>query len=221
MSKTDVATTEAAGLPAPYQPTMSFDSSDVQLPRIRIAHSSTPYVVDNLVPNGALYAASGQDDPDPVLLTDAGEDADGIIVYVLGLKKGKSLSDGDGELQRWDFDDPDAPAEARVTYDYWLAVPDHDEMVPYRMLFKSTGTPAAKQMNTVLAKEAGRQPQHHVAFQIKTKPRQKDKYRWHSPVVRRVEATEAGKQVADELLALVGNRPDLDAVPARSDAPAI
>jgi hypothetical protein len=129
-------------------------------------------------------------------------DEEGVLVHVLAMRKGWSLSE-EGELQTWAFDDPNRHPDAWVTYHYVLALPEHDPDVPYKMLFTKTGAPAAKQINTVLSRRAASGPSFMTAFRITTAKREKQlgnsTVRWTVPRVRSVDATQEGVDVSATL----------------------
>lgn len=197
---------------------LEIDQNDVALPRIKLGQPNASIVQDGVVPTHCIYAVTGSDDPEPVVLHELGGDDEGVLVHVLAMRKGWSLSE-DGELQTWAFDDPNRSPDAWVTYNYVLALPEHDPDVPYKMLFTRTGAPAAKQINTVLQRNAGRGPSFMTAFRIKTDKREKQQgsqtYRWTVPRVRSVDADQDGvdvsvslfRQIAATLDAVVANTP--------------
>jgi hypothetical protein len=217
----------APTVPDLVQPREALDigQADVALPRIKIGQPQAAAVQEGTVPAYSLYAATGSEDPEPVILHELDSGDEGVLVHVLAMRKGKSLTE-DGELQTWAFDDPAAPPEAWVTYNYVLALPEHDPDVPYKMLFTRTASPAAKQINTVLQRNAGKGPSFMTAFRITTQKREKQQgsstYRWGVPRVRSVEADQEGvdisaalyRQISDSLGAVATTAP-------RGDEPAI
>lgn len=203
MARSKAVEKAAPKVPDLVQPrgTVDIEHEDIALPRVRLGQPNSIAVQDNLVPAFCLYAATGSDDPEPIVLAETG-DAEGVLVHVLAMRKGKSLSK-DGELQTWAFNDPAAPAEAWTTYNYVLTLPEHDPDVPYKMLFTRTQTPAAKQINTVLARNAAKGPSFMTAFRITTAKREKQEgsttYRWAVPRVRSVDATQEGVDISAAL----------------------
>lgn len=171
---TAVATKEA-GVPAlAHRPNVTADltSEDVALPRLYIGQYMSDAVKADLVKAGSLFTATGSDDPEPNVLAasekGAGVSAENAVTFhVLALRKGKSLSEEGGALQMWDYDDPSAPEEAWVTYSYTIAIPDVDPDMPFKWLLTRTGRPAAKQINTVLVKNANT-PAYEMAFKVST-----------------------------------------------------
>lgn len=222
-----LATPEAtAVVPAQaYNPSTSLDASDMALPRIKVGQSMTPHVQEGRVQNGAIFSELGKDDPDPEVL--AAPDGETVRFYVIaGPIKGWSASIN-GKLETYAFDDPNRDPDAWKTYKYTLAIPDADEGLPYTFLMTRTALSAAKQINTVLARQAEKGPAHTVGFDLSTRKKSNDKGTWFTPVVSPAGApsTKAEKdayakhQEAVEKLAAYA---DVEAPAARErDEPAI
>ena len=103
-------------LPDLYQPpAMDIGAEDLIMPRLYIGQGLSVAVTEGDAKIGDLYIANGKDDPEPNIVWRQGDEG-GVLFSVLGLKRGKSLQ-VDGELETWDYYDPEAPAEARTTYD--------------------------------------------------------------------------------------------------------
>jgi hypothetical protein len=117
-------------------------------------------VKEGLVKFGDFFTCLSKDDPDPVTLS---KPEDGVVFYVLGLRKGKSKTI-DGNLESWQFDDPEAPDDAWTTYTYTVVLPDHDEVVPYTFLLSRSSKSAAQQINTVLKINGGQKPSYEIPF---------------------------------------------------------
>lgn len=198
-------------------PALTITAEDVALPRIYIGQFMSKAVQRQEVKAGQIFAATGQDDPDPQVLWSPG-DSEGVLFHVLGLRKGKSLSDG-GELVLFDFDDPDAPPEASVTYNYTIAVPDIDTDVPFKLLLTRTGTPAARNINTILKKNQNTGPAWASAFRMTAAERENAKGKFYVARVGQVEATVANIE-ASELLALMMSASSIEHV-ATGEQPAI
>lgn len=213
-----VDTVAPASVPDLYRPpAIEISAEDVVLPRIYLGQFMTEAVKNQLVKPGCVFTASGPDDPDPNVLHTLGSD-DGPIVLVLAMKRGKSFSDG-GELQLYDYDDPTAPAEAWITYNYTVCIPDVDEEVPFKWLLTRTGRPAAQQINTVLKKNEGRGPAWHNAFKVTTVQRENTKGEYFVPRVATVEPTAKQVEVSEALAIMIsGHSAD---VQARGEEPAI
>lgn len=190
---TDVAVSQSA-VPDLVRPRgLELGAEDVALARVKIGQFMSSVVQEKLVDAGQIYASTGQDDPEPLIIDE--EDA---IFYVLDLKKGKSWSPEPGTLQRYDFDDPDAPADAWVTYDYLVSFPKIETLMPFKLMLTRTGLPAARQINSVIAKAAP-QPHYSLAFQLRTIQRENKKGKFYVPQVFRVESDDADVKVAESL----------------------
>lgn len=195
-------------------PALEITAEDVALPRVYIGQFMSQPVQDKLVGAGDIYTALGAEDGDPNVLweyDDSPGEKDGVVFHVIGLRKGRSAS-VDGELMLYDYNDPEAPPDSWVTYNYFVALPEHDPDVPYKWLFTRTGTPAAKQINMVLKKAEGAGPAWSVAFQAVSKERSNAKGKFFIPRVRQVKAKKAHVETAERLAVLIaGTGPDLRA----------
>jgi hypothetical protein len=171
---TDVATRPAADNSA-------LDASDIRLPRLKVAQYMSKAVTRGLVAYGSMYLSNGQDDPEPVQLTQPGEGDDlsePLRFYVLSVRKGFSYTDTQGELGRTkDGSYPDLalvqgrdPRNVRRTYDYAVVIPSAPELPAMFLMHGAWGGQSAKAINTrlMLASSAG-QPSEHVAFKIQTR----------------------------------------------------
>lgn len=191
-------------------PALEIGHEDVALPRIKVGQFQSKQVQEELVAAGCLFASSGADDPEPDVLYKHGDDQ-GLLFHVLAMRKGKSVT-VEGELYTFAFDDPSAPADAWVTYNYVLCLPEHDDQTPYKFLMTRTASPAAKQINAVLLRNQGRGPAHALAFRVETAKKENDKGRFFVPRVRPVEAQAAHIAAADSLAAMIaGTTADVQA----------
>ncbi len=187
--------------------------ADIALPKLYKGEFQSALVQDPNVPSitaGCIFVASGPDDPDPAVIikdaTKAGEQ--GVLVHVLAIKKGLSLQDADGELQTWAWGDPAAPAEAKATFTYFLALPEVDEDVPVKVTMAKTSLGCAKRINFHLLKH-GDNP-HELAFRLKLKLRESQnpgggKYRWFVWVEELVEAMQGDVEIAGRLAAMAAS----------------
>lgn len=208
MSGKAVATAKSAVPALVTTPALEIGAEDIALPRLYIGQYMSDAVKDRNIDVGAgdIFVASGKDDPDPQVLWVSGSDKPGPVVHVLSLRRGKSISEG-GELVLFDYNDPDAPPEAWVTYNYMVAIPSFDEEIPVKWLLTRTGKPAAQQMNTVIKKNEGRGPAWLNAFEVTTDMRENKKGEYFVPRVRKVEADDASVKVAESLAAVVASQP--------------
>jgi hypothetical protein len=138
---------------------------------------------------------------------------------VLALRKSKSIS-VNGELVRFNFDDPDVPPEAWTVYTYFVALPGNEDDVPVKWILTRSGKPAAQKINTVLARTAGEQPSFMSGFNLTTSERHDAQrgHRWHVPRVKQIEPSEAELAVAERLYKMVNQGP---ARARHADEPAI
>lgn len=183
-------------------PALEITAEDVALPRIYLGQYMTEAVKHKLVDFGDVFTASGPDDPDPQVLWKLNSKDEGVLFHVLALKKGKSFSDG-GELQLYDYDDPSAPAEAWITYNYTVALPEVDEEVPYKLLLTRTGRNTAKQINTVLKKNEGRGPAWATGFRLTAVQRENAKGEFVVPRIAVVNEPPIEAVKSAETLALM------------------
>jgi hypothetical protein len=208
MATQELETRQSAVPALANTPALEMDANDVQLPKIYFGHHQSKLVQDdsNDLVHGCIFTATGEDDPEPQLLwlPPKGQAAakPGPIFHVIALKKGKSVTT-DGELEMWDFNDPSAPPESWVTYKYTVALPEVADDIPYTMLLTRTKAPAAKGINTVLARNAGRGPAWNNAFQMTAKGRENTKGKFVVPMISVVEAKEANVAVAEKLAVMI------------------
>lgn len=209
----EIATTGSA-LPAIYQPApLDIGSDDIALPRVKVGQKMTK--ADG-VTIGQIFASTGEDDAE--ILYDPKKSKVGVLIHILGLTRGKSISDG-GELVSWAYNDPDAPSDAWTTYNYLLCLPEVDTDLPYKWLFTRTGAPSAKQMNTVLKRNAT-VPPYTLAFRVETKQKENPKGVFAVPRVTQVEADPAHVVSAERLAQMIaGSSPDQPV--SGADEPAI
>jgi len=200
---TDLAQHTNGNVPALYDPASSIDAEDIEFPRLFIAQGSHGFVQEELVRRGSLVLATSGSDPDPNILTLPG-DKDGVKLHVLTLRKTKSLTDAEGNLQRFDFNDPDVPPEAWTVYHYLVALPGIEDDIPVKWILTKSGKPAAQKMNTVLARSAGTQPVFKSQFTLRTSERndQARSYRWHVPVIVPSEPSDGDLVVAERLFTM-------------------
>jgi hypothetical protein len=215
----EVATTQGAVPALAGTPATEFTAEDIALPQIKLGQFMSDHVQEDRVPAGSIFATTGAEDMDPVVLWEQG-DEELLKFYVLGLRKGKSVS-SDGELVLFAYDDPDAPSDAWVTYNYTIAIPDVDQEMPYKFLLTRTGKPAAQQINTVIAKNIATTPATKLCFQLDCAERKNKKGKFFVPRVKHVEATEDGITVAEKLATMVASDPAAQAATERADEPAI
>lgn len=205
MTGSDVATVEASAVPALAEtPATTITADDISLPAIKLGQHMSNHVQEGTVPAGSIFASTGQDDPDPVVLWEQG-DKEPLTFHVLALRKGKSVSH-DGELELYAYDDPNAPADAWVTYNYVVALPSGDQEMPYKLLLTKTGKPAAQSINTVVAKNPTK-PSYELAFTLDCVPRENKKGKYFVPRARFVEATDEGLALAEKLAAIIPSEP--------------
>ena len=201
-------------------PALTITAEDVALPRLYVGQFMTKAVQEQLVKPGTIFSAAGAEDADPVVLFDPAKKDPGVLFHVLGLRKGKSWTAGPGEeLQLFDYDDPAAPADAWITYNYTVYVPEGSDDVPYKLLLTRTGKPAALQINTVLKKNSISGPSWETAFRLTTSPRENNKGKYFVPRVAVVEATK--EHIATAQTIALDMFSQATAPTARSEEPAI
>lgn len=210
-----------SNLPALRGPALDISAEDVTLPRLAVGQFMSNVVQEGLVKAGSLYLHLGADDADPNVVYDPKVGGEGVLIHVLGMRKGKSLV-VDGQLLRYAANDPDAPAEAWTTYDYFVALPEVDETIPGKFLLTRASAPAAKQMNLVLAKgqQAGKSA-HELAFRVSTLARENAKGKYFVVRVKPVEATQENVAIAQSMVDMIGGTAVEQTSTAAADAPAI
>lgn len=215
-TKQEVAVVEPAAVPDLIRtPALDLDASDITLPRIHIGQHMSKPVMNDLVGKGELFSSIGQEDPAPVTLDRPAR------FHVLAVRKGKSFTAGSGApLERYDFDDPSAPAGAWVTYDYTVMLPDVDREVPFKLLLTRSGMAAAKQMNMIMMRYASTGPQWQLAFELDTQKRENEKGQYWVAKITQVEAKPEDASLAGELALMISDA-QADRVIADADEPTI
>jgi hypothetical protein len=193
-------------------PALDIGAEDVALPRLKIGQYMSAAVQEGDVEAGVLFTSLGADDPDPVVAETP------LLIHIIGMTRGKSVSE-DGELITYDYHDPDAPADAWVTYNYVAVLPEVDPDFPVKWLLTRTGRPAAQQLNIVLAKTSAAGPPWTQAFEITTAERENKKGKYYVPRVRHVEAKPENIEIAEKLAVMVS--PDAASVQSSGDEPSI
>lgn len=190
-------------------PALDIDSGDIILPRVKIAHTSSVAFQNGAVRFGDLYSAAGKEDPDPEVLRDVDSTDEGVLFHVIGIKKGKSAT-VDKQFTTYDFNDPNAPVDALVTYDYTVCLPEVDAGLPYKWLMSSSASgPAAKSINMLLKRNEENGPPFLLAFRATTKPRENPKGKFYSLLVRQVEATPENIKATEALAILIASAPQI------------
>lgn len=216
LTTTDDNLPELASTPAALG---NIDGSDVSLPRLYRGEYQSGAVQDGLAKAGCIFVAAGKDDPSPVTIVEDGTKDKGVLVHVLSVFKNLSMQDENDELQRWDFGDPSAPAEAKIGYNFVVALPEVDEDVPAKLLLNKTSTGTANRINFHLLKHAaaGGQP-HELAFRLTLKKRESEKggqkFRWFVWVEELVETPDPEHvKTASRLVALAQAATQQDSKP--------
>lgn len=195
---TEVATTEPSSVPALITtPAVELTADDIALPKVKLGQFMSDHVQEGRVPAGSIFTTLGPDDPDPIVLWEQ-DGKDLVEFYVLAMRKGKSVSEG-GELILFQYDDPEAPSDAWVTYNYVIAIPKADDELPYTFLLTRTGKPAAQNLNMVIAKNAATAPAHTLAFSLDCVQRENKKGKFFVPRVKHIEADEEQVKIAAAL----------------------
>ena len=186
-------------------PALEITAEDVQLPRLYVGQFMSQAVQDGAVKAGDVYVADGADDPSPEVLFNSGSNEPGALVHILNLRKGKSAQ-VDGDLMLFDFDDPSAPEDAWVTYNYVVALPEYDTEVPAKWLLTRTGRPTAQRINTVIKRNEATAPAFAHAFRVKTVERKNEKGRFYVPAITVAEARSEDVEVAGKLAVSISGR---------------
>jgi hypothetical protein len=221
---TDVAT-QASALPelaATPAALGNIDGSDIALPRLYKGEYQSGHVQEELVKAGSIFLAAGKDDTHPVTIVKDGtkEGEKGVLIHVLNVFKNLSLQDENNELQRWDFGDPSAPADAKVGFNYVVCLPEIEDgdSVPVKLLLNKTSKSTGDRINFHLLKHSG--PPHELAFRLTLKKREREssgqKQRWFVWVEDLVEATPENVETAAKLAVMVAGTNVSTSAPDRS-----
>ena len=181
------------------------DAGDIPTPRVKFAHNGGRVVNDGLVPAFSVFSQIGRDDQNPKVLIEApkevGQPSEPLTFYVLnGPVKKWSWNDAYGVLQSgFEYPHPDQVGHGENpyrTFDYVIGIPDHDQVLPYKLMFYRSGADAAKRINLSLMLEPDG---FEGPFQLTITKERKDKggqtYTYIVPTVdvASVPALEAGK----------------------------
>lgn len=200
-------------------PATTLTAEDIKPSRIYVANYMSEAFKRHRVEYGDLFLATGADDPEPQVLWHAGSDEPGALVHVLHLRKAKSWDHGvkGGPLTQYRYEDPAAPDQAWVTWNYTLYLPEVDQDLPARMLLARSGRGTAQRINTVLMRNAAVGPMWSSAFRLTTSERKDGSNEWAVIDVRTTPAEAAHVQRASELFELI--RPGLAAMESRQTTP--
>jgi hypothetical protein len=213
---TDI-TTVSSNLPAVINHSpLDIGAEDIALPRLKIGQFMSGVVQDGDVKAGAIFSSTGEDDAE--VLYNHG-DKQGVLIHVLAMTRGKSVSEG-GELFTYAYNDPEAPAEAWVTYNYVVCLPEVDTELPFKWLLTRTGAPAAKQINTVLRRNAALPP-YGLAFRVETKQKENQKGKFFVPRVTPVDASAPHVEAAAKLASMIAGSAIDQSAPSGATDPAI
>lgn len=208
-------------------PALDLDGSDFTPPSIKIGQDISGQVKSGSVRPGQVFWHTPGDDDTGYLMAEKGEP---VRMYVLALRKGKSLTKN-RKLQTFGFRDPAAEQQTDdngklirpwTTYTYTVFVPEHDTEIPFRVLLTKSGKPAADQINSVLMRNA-QQPPWAQCFALKAvdaTSQHGDKF--YKAQVTVVDANDDEVAAAEQMYlnAVAGGRAD-EALPESDDAPAI
>jgi hypothetical protein len=206
------------------QDNTELDSSDVRLPRMKLAQHLSRVVTDELVPYGAIYVVRDQDDNEPEVLaapaSAKGKVGDAVRFYVLAVRKGYSYTDPQGDLAishsgqypNLALVKGEDPRNVRRTYDYTLVLPTFTDLPVQFLMHGKWGGQAAKSLNTrlLLAKQQGVEPSS-VAFKLQAKKAESDRGPYAAAVIGidKVPAKDAAAdaELVGSLAGLVGAAP--------------
>lgn len=222
MSNAVAAPEASSSLPAlaetPASQQMTAD--DLPIRKVYIGQLMSKAVVNDTVPKGCLYIAAGAEDPDAEVIWTA-DDKKGVLAYVVGFNKTKTLSVDGGDFEIYDLDDPSAPAAAAITYNYQLVLPEIDDIMPFKVHWTKTQTSAARKINETLMRGANKGPAYKHAFRITTKIVVKE-HTWWVPVIEVVTADPKFDDTVEGIYQMIGgdNQP-APSHKARGEQPSI
>lgn len=210
MAGRSVAPIEASSVPAlAPTPATTISAEDIAVPRLYIGNYMSEAVKTQLVKFGDVFLALGSDDTEPNVLWSLDSKEPGVLFHVLHLRKAKSWSASPGApLDLYDFDDPNAPAEAWTTYNYTLLLPEVDPDMPARLLLTKSGKSTAQKINTVLMRSSAAGPAWSTAFRLSSQKRRNEKGEYAIAQVVVAQADPAHVKRAGELFEQIA--PGLD-----------
>lgn len=192
---------QETSVPALTPTPSSFDigTEDVALPRVYLGQYSGEHVKKERVPKGCIFTATGADDADPQVISNG---SDPVRVHVLSLSRGKSVS-RDGELELYDLNDPDAPADAWTTYNYVVCLPKVDQLLPFKWLLSRSGQPAAKNINLVIMRNEATKPPYALAFDLTCIEKTSPKGDYFVPQIKPAEADDEDVKIAEAMATML------------------
>lgn len=174
-----VATRESPAVPAlAPTPATTITAEDIAIPKLYVGNQMSKAVKKRAANFGDIYLAESADADDPQVLWEFGSTEPGVLIHVLHVRKGLSYKEQGGDLQTWQFGDPNADGRAWTTYTYTLILPEVDPDMPATLLLTRSGKPTAQKINTVLARNAASGPMYANAFRLTTAERHKDDNDW-------------------------------------------
>lgn len=180
-------------------------AQDVKSPEIRITQSNSEAAKEGYARNGSVIFTYGSEDPNPaILIGPEKHDPDEFVVYVLCRDKFAATTAGGGltfhEQPVRDMDDP----KSWEGWHIYVASPEHDQILPARMMLWKSNAPAARAINGFIqrAKQRGDYDPIPVRFTITEKSN--DKGSWY---VYRVAQIAKDEVPAEDLAIAEAQRP--------------
>lgn len=154
MSK-ELATVEPAGLPSLYEPVHS--GADLQMSGVYVIAELSKMARSRVAQPGDVVLALGADDIGPTHLIKQEEDPKARFEAYVIARDNFVASTADNEMTFLPKDYARAPDESEIWngYFYYLTIPDFDAALPARMmLWRTSGAPVARMINTFMARAA-------------------------------------------------------------------
>jgi hypothetical protein len=192
------ATTERKEVPAREHYQISMQSKDIALPRLRIVSNQSDHFKAGRFKEGDIVVGIASDDPEAERLYEYGSKDCGVVFHVLDMHTFLSGEKG-GQLWRWDIGDPEAPSDARTTYEYTMCVPAYDEMLPVLYTFSPGSSRVAQGINAAILRQQQSGPPWGLAFSMTSAMKSRDRYTWAAPVVVAVEPNAGALKAADAM----------------------
>ncbi len=200
---------------------IAFEAGDIKLDRMRIVNAlSDQFKMENLKV-GDVYITADADDPNAEKILGRDEKP-GVTFYVLNMTRHLSARH-EGKFQQWPVGSPDAPANAKLAFEYTLCVPDVDPFLPVMYTMGGAAARTASTINKALLVNGakGLSPWTQ-AFELTTTMKSNSNGdTWAAPIIKILPGDDAGRacaqEMAERLMADVAATPSATEMDPESD----
>lgn len=202
-TSTAVGKAASADLPAMQAPSGmdGIDFSDLAMPRVYFLQGTSQLVKEGVAKEGQVVMASSSDDPSPTFLIED-HATDSFVAYIIGVEKKAGFYEPDGIRYTDDLtidrSNPEHHDKWHI-YDYTVAIPEHEGLLPVRMRMQRTaGKAAAKKINAIAFAAGGYGTPVPVVVTFGKKTGSRGHVYW-APQIGPASATPTGLAVATQI----------------------